>query len=250
RPRSGSADPPVRGGRHRLPQPARHGDGRPARRRALSGILERVVRRSGAPHRHRRCRLRPMARLVFVAGHAGTGKTALARRAVPLMHARTGESFCVLDKDTVYGAYSARVMGLLTGDPDDRDSPTYLEHLRDQEYHGLLDIATENLALGVNVLLVGPFSREVRSKRVFDAAALGVPAGTRISVVWVALDEATAKARIVARGDARDRYKLEHWDEYRKRRFDPAAAEFAELLRFDNTRFDEAAFERLIATIC
>src|SRR5690606_25099887 len=193
RPRSGSADPPVRVGRHRLPQPAGHGDGRPARRRALSGILERVVRRSGAPHRHRRCRLRPMARLVFFAGHAGTGKTTLARRAVPLMHARTGESFCVLDKDTVYGAYSARVMGLLTGDPDDRDSPTYLEHLRDQEYHGLLDIATENLALGVNVLLVGPFSREVRSKRVFDAAALGVPAGTLISVVWVALDRKSTR---------------------------------------------------------
>ncbi|RPH58804.1 MAG: ATP-binding protein [Burkholderiales bacterium] len=191
-----------------------------------------------------------MVRLVFFAGHAGTGKSTLARRAVPLMHARTGESFCVLDKDTVYGAYSAKVMGLLTGDPDDRDSPTYLENLRDQEYDGLLDIAAENLALGVNVLLVGPFSREVKSKRVFDPVALGAPADTRVSVVWVALDEATAKARIVARGDVRDRYKLEHWDDYRKRRFDPDPREFPALLRFDNTLFDEATFERLIATIC
>lgn len=190
-----------------------------------------------------------MARLVFFTGHAGTGKTTLARRAVPLMHARTGESFCVLDKDTVYGAYSAKVMGLLTGDPDDRDSPTYLEHLRDQEYRGLLEIATENLALGVNVLLVGPFSREVKSKRVFDANALGVPVDTRISVIWVALDEATAKARIVARGDARDRYKLEHWDDYRKRRFAPTPSEFPALLHFDNTVFDAAAFERLIGAI-
>ena len=190
-----------------------------------------------------------MARLVFFTGHAGTGKTTLARRAVPLMHARTGESFCVLDKDTVYGAYSAKVMGLLTGDPDDRDSPTYLEHLRDQEYRGLLEIAAENLSLGVNVLLVGPFSREVRSKRVFDADALGVPVDTRISVIWVALDENTAKARIVARGDARDRYKLEHWDDYRKRRFAPAPSEFPALLHFDNTVFDAAAFERLIGAI-
>ena len=190
-----------------------------------------------------------MARLVFFAGHAGTGKTTLARRAVPLLHARTGESFCVLDKDTVYGAYSAKVMGLLTGDPDDRDSPTYLQNLRDQEYSGLLDIAAENLALGVNVVLVGPFSREVKSRRVFDPVALGAPADTRVSVVWVALDEATAKARIVARGDARDRYKLQHWDEYRKRRFDPDPAEFPALLRFDNTVFDEAAFERLIDAI-
>ncbi len=190
-----------------------------------------------------------MARLVFFTGHAGTGKTTLARRAVPLMHARTGESFCVLDKDTVYGAYSAKVMGLLTGDPDDRDSPTYLEHLRDQEYRGLLEIAAENLSLGVNVLLVGPFSREVKSKRVFDAHALGVPVDTRISVIWVALDENTAKARIVARGDARDRYKLEHWDDYRKRRFAPAPSGFPALLHFDNTVFDAAAFERLIGAI-
>jgi predicted kinase len=155
-----------------------------------------------------------MARLVFFAGHAGTGKTTLARHAVPLLHARTGESFCVLDKDTVYGAYSAKVMGLLTGDPDDRDSPVYLENLRDQEYCGLLEIAAENLRLGVNVVLVGPFSREVK-----------------------------------ARGFARDRYKLQHWNEYRKRRFDPDPAEFPALLRFDNTVFDEAAFERLIDAI-
>ena len=86
-------------------------------------------------------------RLIVFAGHAGTGKTTLARIAVPRLHELTGESFCVLDKDTVYGAFSSKVMGLLTGDADDRDSPTYLENLRDQEYSGLLDIARENLAL-------------------------------------------------------------------------------------------------------
>lgn len=190
-----------------------------------------------------------MARLVFFTGHAGAGKTTLALRAVPRLHARTGEGFCVLDKDTVYGAYSAHVMGLLTGDPDDRDSPVYLENLRDREYEGLLHIAAENLALGVNVVLVGPFSREVKSRRLFDAAALGVPPETRISVVWVVLDEATARARIVARAHPNDRYKLAHWNEYRKRRFDPDPAQYPALLRFDNTVFDEAAFERLIASL-
>lgn len=190
-----------------------------------------------------------MARLVFFAGHAGTGKTTLAKRAVPLLHARTRESFCILDKDTVYGTYSAKVMGLLTGDPDDRDSPTYLEHLRDQEYDGLFDIARENLELGVNTVLVGPFSREVRSHRVFDAVELGVPADTRITVVWVVVDEATAKQRIIARAHPNDRYKLTHWDEYRKRRFDPDPAEYPELVRHDNTVFDAAIFGRLIERI-
>ncbi|MGD9943024.1 MAG: AAA family ATPase [Burkholderiaceae bacterium] len=187
-----------------------------------------------------------MARLIFFAGHAGTGKTTLAKRAVPLLHAQTGQSFCLLDKDTVYGTYSAKVMGLLTGDPNDRDSPTYLENLRDPEYAGLLDIARENLALGVNVVLVGPFSREVKSRLLFDPPRLAMPEGTTVSVVWVLLDEATAKARIIARGNERDQYKLAHWDEYRVRRFDPDPTEFPELLRFDNTVFDAQAFERLI----
>lgn len=189
-------------------------------------------------------------RLIVFAGHAGTGKTTLARMAVPRLHALTGESFCVLDKDTVYGAFSSKVMGLLTGDPDDRDSPIYLEHLRDQEYSGLLDIARENLELGVNVVLVGPFSREVKSRRMFDAAALGMPAGTPIRVVWVALEEAEAKRRIVARGDHRDRYKLEHWDEYRVRRFDPDPAEYPALIRYDNTVRSAERFEALLARLC
>ena len=185
-------------------------------------------------------------RLIVFAGHAGTGKTTLARIAVPRLHELTGESFCVLDKDTVYGAFSSKVMGLLTGDADDRDSPAYLENLRDQEYSGLLDIARENLALGVNVILVGPFSREVKSRRMFDADALGMPHGTPIRVVWVWLDEVIAKERIVARGDHRDRYKLEHWEAYRQRRFDPDAESFPELIRYDNTMRDPQRVEALL----
>ena len=42
-----------------------------------------------------------------------------------------GTPFCLLDKDTLYGGYSAAAMAMLTGDPNDRDSPLFLEHLRD-----------------------------------------------------------------------------------------------------------------------
>ena len=187
-----------------------------------------------------------MPRLIFFTGHAGTGKTTLSRRAVPMLHERTGESFFLLDKDTVYGAYSARVMRLLTGDPDDRDSPTFLQNLREPEYGGLLEIARENLALGVNVIVCAPFSVEVREHRLLDRGFLGVADDTRIAAVWVTLNEATARARIVARNHPRDRYKLAHWDEYRVRRVEPTAAQYPELLLFDNSSYDAAAFAKVI----
>jgi len=190
-----------------------------------------------------------VARLIFVCGHAGTGKTTIARRALGRLHSLTGENFCLLDKDTLYGGYSARVMHLLTGDGNDRDSPTYLENLRDLEYAGLVAVAAENLALGVNVLVVGPFSREVREHRLHDGSGFPVPPGTVIRVVWVDLDEAVARARIERRADPRDAWKLAHWDDYRRRRFMPSPADYPELLRFDNSNPDEQDLDRLVAAL-
>ncbi len=57
------------------------------------------------------CKLIPSApRLILFAGHAGTGKSTIAKKALPLIIEKTGEDFFFLDKDTAYGAYSAHVM--------------------------------------------------------------------------------------------------------------------------------------------
>jgi predicted kinase len=173
--------------------------------------------------------------LLFFCGHAGTGKTTLAKTLFkPLMQA-SGEPFCLLDKDTLYGAYSTAAIGALTGDPHDRDSPMFLKHLRDPEYRSLIDTAAENLALGVSVIVVAPLSREVREGRLFDRAWLGIGEDVTIRVVWVRVDEAVAHERIVARGDPNDAYKLAHWDEYRQRLFTPDATLAKTLLVFDTT---------------
>jgi predicted kinase len=187
-----------------------------------------------------------MSRLIFFTGHAGVGKTTLSKMAVQQLHVLTGESFFLLDKDTVYSAYSAKVMGLITGDPHDRDSPTFLQNLRQPEYDGLLDIARDNLAIGVNVVICAPFSQEVKSRKLFDVQALGMPANTRIHVSWITIDEELAKLRIISRGDMRDRYKLAHWDEYRKRRFEPKEGEYPDMSIFNNTQFDADKFAELV----
>lgn len=191
------------------------------------------------------CKLTPTApRLILFAGHAGTGKSSLAKKALPLIIERTGEDFFFLDKDTVYGAYSAHVMELTTQNPNDRDSPYYLENLRDWEYQGLLDIAQENLLLGVNVLLVGPFSQEIQSGRMFYPEALGIPPQTSISIAWIDLDEHEAKVRIQKRGDPKDDWKLAHWNEYIKRRIEPPI--HPSIKHFDNLQFSDASFEKLV----
>lgn len=191
------------------------------------------------------CKLSPATpRLILFAGHAGTGKSTLAKKALPRIIEQTGEDFFFLDKDTVYGNYSAHVMELTTHNPNDRDSPYYLEHLRDWEYKGLIDIARENLLLGVNVILVGPFSREIQSGTMFNPEALGVPPQTRISIAWIDLNENEAKTRMQKRGDPRDDWKLAHWNEYAKRRIEPPTHPW--IVRFDNLQFNEANFTQLI----
>jgi predicted kinase len=184
-------------------------------------------------------------RLILFAGHAGTGKTTLAKQALPLLAARSGRDFFFLDKDTAYGAFSSHIMGLLTGDPADRDSPTYLQHLRDREYAGLLDITRENLALGLQVMLVGPFTREIMAGKFFRPQELGLPANTVCRIAWIDLSSDEARRRIERRADPRDAWKLAHWDSYLQRRVEPP--EHPGILRFDNSAFDEAAFDKLIA---
>ena len=191
------------------------------------------------------CKLTPSApRLILFAGHAGTGKSTLAKKALPLIIEKTGEDFFFLDKDTVYGAYSAHVMELTTNNSNDRDSPYYLENLRDWEYSGLIDIARENLSLGVNVILVGPFSNEIKSGKMFDPQALDIPSQTSIRLAWIDLAEAEAKRRMEKRADPRDNWKLAHWDQYTKRRIEPP--QHQAIFRFDNLEFDQGDFEKLI----
>jgi predicted kinase len=177
------------------------------------------------------CKLNPSApRLILFAGHAGTGKTTLAKKALPLLIEKTEEDFFFLDKDT--------------NNPNDRDSPFYLQNLRDWEYAGLIAIVKENLQLGVNVILVGPFSSEIQSGRMFNPSDLGIPTTSSIRIAWIDLDEKEAKNRIEKRADPRDEYKLKHWEDYTKRRVNPP--EHIAIQRFDNLHFDEVQFEKLI----
>jgi predicted kinase len=187
--------------------------------------------------------------LIFFCGHAGSGKTTLAKRLFAPLMQLTGQPFCLLDKDTLYGAYSSAAIGALTGDPHDRDSPLFLQHLRDPEYRSLIDTAAENLALGVSVAVVAPLTREVREGRLFDRAWLGIGEDVAIRIIWVHVAEDVARERIIARGDPNDAYKLAHWDEYRARLFVPDKKVAQRLVMFENAAPSQQDLDALLAKL-
>ena len=161
----------------------------------------------------------------------------------------TGEPFCLLDKDTLYGGYSAAAMGALTGDPNDRDSPLFLQHLRDPEYRGAHRYGAREP--GTRRQRGGGRAALARSARraALRPAWLGIGDTVTIRVVWVQVTEDVAHARIVARGNPNDAYKLAHWDEYRQRRFVPSGDQCRDLLRFDNSAPSNEAYDELLARL-
>ena len=80
--------------------------------------------------------------------------------------------------------------------------------------------------------------------RMFRPEALGLPPNTKISIAWIDLNEDEARLRMQKRGDPRDNWKLEHWDQYVTRRIDPPI--HSSLHRFDNANFNEIQFDHLI----
>lgn len=150
---------------------------------------------------------------LFILGHAGTGKTFLARHFVQRQH-EIGRAWCTLDRDVVSEVWSGALLQALGQNPDDRDSPMFKENVRDLEYASTLRIAKDQLELGLNVIFPGPWSRELASSALFSTRELGFPASTRLRHVWLELPLETRKERIARRADPRDHWKLAHWSAY------------------------------------
>lgn len=163
-----------------------------------------------------------MATALFLLGLAGAGKTQTAKRWVRA-RLRKGEPWVLLDKDSVGAVLGPALMRALGLDPDDRDSPEYREKVRDLEYEACLSMAREQLALGFNVVLPGPWGSELSSGRLFDVEALGFPLNTKLTHVYLDITESVMHRRITRRGDPRDAWKLKHWDQYALRIVQPSA---------------------------
>jgi predicted kinase len=161
-----------------------------------------------------------MARALFILGHAGSGKTQIAKKWIK-ERIKLGEAWCLMDKDTTGQVLSAALMKSLGLDPMDKDSVEYKNNVRDLEYEACLAIAREQLYMGVNVVLPGPWNKEIISGKVFNNVDLNFPEKTQTRHIYLDVPEDIIKDRIFARNSRRDDWKLEHWDEYKTRLVKP-----------------------------
>jgi predicted kinase len=147
--------------------------------------------------------------LTVVGGYAGSGKSEFGG----FLSSLTG--WTLLDKDTLTRPFAERLLVSLGGDPNDRHSPLYREHVRPLEYRCLLTTAHENLTRGVSTVLTAPFIAELA-----DEAWLGrmlnrcAARAIDVAVVWMHCDLESMRDYLQSRGAARDSWKLRAWDEY------------------------------------
>lgn len=169
------------------------------------GLETRVLT---AYQQHRNGNPDPLS-LILVGGFAGSGKTEFAR----FLSAVTG--WTILDKDTITRALVEQLLLANGGDPNDRHTPLYMEHVRPFEYRCLLDAATENLRCGVSTVVTAPFVREFADGDWFTRLENRCAAHrARLSVVWMTCDEESMHDYIAFRGAGRDSWKLNNWHDY------------------------------------
>lgn len=190
-------------------------------------------------------------KLVFFVGGAGAGKTTLAKALARRKRA------AVFDMDTLSRPASEALMRQAGLEPSDRDSAAYKARCRDLGYRLTMNAALENVAVGTDSYVIGPFTQETADPEWLrgELTAIGLAAdGVDVKVVFVELpDEQSYRRRIEERDSPLDDWKLANWASFRQSLVSrellwdlPASS----VLRFDNsgalTEAKMAALERFV----
>ena len=148
-----------------------------------------------------------MPKVNIICGSPGAGKTTYAKRLAAEQKA------ILLDIDTVTESMAIAGMAAANQDPTDRDSRFFKQHFREPIYSTLFAIAKENV-LWINVVIVGPFTREIRNEN--WPHDLETTFKTQVAIHYVYCLPEIRRKRLLYRNNPRDQAKLSDWNNHRK----------------------------------
>lgn len=149
-----------------------------------------------------------MKRLILITSPPASGKTYVSKQL-----AKKLKNVVYLDKDTLI-VLSKQIFAV-AGQEYNRSSDFFEKNIRDYEYAAIVALALEALEYDDIVLINAPFTREIRDEKYMaDLKSKLALINTKLTVIWVQTDVAVCKQRMISRNSDRDKWKLEHWDEY------------------------------------
>jgi len=147
-----------------------------------------------------------------VAGAPGAGKSTVAA----LLADRLDPHPALLDKDTVYGPFVAAMLAAAGREPGEREGDWYDRNIKAYEYQGLTATAREIRAFGCPVLLVAPFTGQIRDPARWTEWSVQLGGG-EVHLVWVSCDPEVLRQRLMTRGSERDGAKLAAYTQFIER---------------------------------
>lgn len=143
----------------------------------------------------------------MITGMPAVGKSTFARE----LAQRTGA--CLIDIDSSTEPIIRPAMSVITGDADDRDSPTFKKTFREAIYSTLFSIANENLP-HTHCIIAAPFTKELKNPRWPEDIQAKLSTKCRIKCVYLRCDSALRKQRMNERANPRDTSKLVAWEKH------------------------------------
>lgn len=156
-------------------------------------------------------------KFIIISGFAGSGKTTIGKELSRVL------GYMYVDKDTLTTRYTDYILIEKGSNSGDRESDLYVNQIREIGYKTAFDFCMENLELGNDVILSIPFIQEIKDYQKFERLVdmkKFQNSDIDLKIVWIKHNIDLEHIRIEKRGEERDKYKLEHWEEYSRKNKD------------------------------